>query len=89
MGEIGTPQDAKNRFSAVVDAAMAGTPQLVTRRGKPVTVVLAASDYERLKQLETLHQPSLTAMLLALSQEDEPFETAGLEARAWPVNPEI
>jgi len=89
MAEIWTLQDAKNRFSAVVDAALAGTPQLVTRRGKPVTVMLAASDYERLKQLETLHQPSLTELLLALPQDDEPFETADLEARAWPVDPEI
>ena len=89
MAEIWTLQDAKNRFSAVVNAALAGTPQLVTRRGKPVTVVLAASDYERLKQLETLHQPSLTELLLALPQDDEPFETADLEARAWPVDPEI
>ena len=28
-------QDAKNQFSAVVDAAIAGEPQHVTRRGKP------------------------------------------------------
>ena len=27
--------DAKNRFSAVVDAALAGSPQRVTRRGRP------------------------------------------------------
>ena len=27
-------QDAKNRFSAVVDAAVGGDPQRVTRRGK-------------------------------------------------------
>ena len=43
-----TLQDAKNRFSAVVDAAMKGTPQEVTRRGKPAVVVLAAGEYERL-----------------------------------------
>ena len=30
-----TIQDAKDKFSAVVDAALAGTPQEVTRRGKP------------------------------------------------------
>ena len=30
-------QDAKNRFSAVVDAALTGHPQRVTRRGKPQT----------------------------------------------------
>ena len=37
-------QDAKNRFSAVVDAALAGDPQRVTRRGRPAVVVLAVED---------------------------------------------
>ncbi|WP_337924780.1 type II toxin-antitoxin system prevent-host-death family antitoxin [Szabonella alba] len=39
-----TLQDAKNRFSAVVEAALAGTPQQVTRRGKPAVVVVVAAD---------------------------------------------
>ena len=43
-----TLQEAKNKFSAVVDAAMAGTPQQVTRRGKPAVVVLSADDYQHL-----------------------------------------
>jgi antitoxin Phd len=43
-----TLQDAKNRFSEVVDAALGGRPQEVTRRGKPAVVVLSASDYARL-----------------------------------------
>ena len=37
---VWTLQDAKNRFSAVVDAAARGEPQKVTRRGKWVSVVL-------------------------------------------------
>ncbi|MDO5648700.1 type II toxin-antitoxin system Phd/YefM family antitoxin [Paracoccus sp. (in: a-proteobacteria)] len=41
-------QDAKNRFSAVVDAALAGQPQQVSRRGKPAVVVVAADDYARM-----------------------------------------
>lgn len=45
-------QDAKNRFSAVVNAALAGEPQTVTRRGVPAVVVLAVDDYERLRQAE-------------------------------------
>lgn len=45
-----TLQDAKNRFSAVVDAAMAGQPQRVTRRGKPAVVVLSAAEYDRMRQ---------------------------------------
>ncbi|PZQ96082.1 MAG: type II toxin-antitoxin system prevent-host-death family antitoxin [Cereibacter sphaeroides] len=43
-----TLQDAKNRFSAVVEAALAGRPQEVTRRGRPAVVVLAAEEYRRL-----------------------------------------
>ena len=43
-----TLQDAKNRFSAVVDAALAGIPQQVSRRGKPAVVVLSAEAYQRL-----------------------------------------
>jgi antitoxin Phd len=41
-------QDAKNSFSAVVEAALEGTPQHVTKRGKPAVVVLSETDYERL-----------------------------------------
>lgn len=43
-----TLQDAKNRFSAVVAAALAGRPQEVSRRGKPAVVVLSAEEYHRL-----------------------------------------
>ena len=43
-----TLQDAKNKFSSVVDAALAGTPQEISRRGKPAVVVLSAESYKRL-----------------------------------------
>lgn len=43
-----TLQDAKNRFSALVDAALAGRPQEVTRRGRPAVVILSAEEYRRL-----------------------------------------
>ena len=45
-------QDAKNRFSAVVNAAPAGEPQRVIRRGVPAVVVLSVEDYERLCHAE-------------------------------------
>jgi antitoxin Phd len=48
MKQMWTLQDAKNRFSAVVDAALAGRPQEVTRRGRPAVVVLAVEEYQRL-----------------------------------------
>ncbi|MDG3042480.1 type II toxin-antitoxin system prevent-host-death family antitoxin [Roseicyclus marinus] len=43
-----TRQDAKNRFSAVVEAALAGRPREVSRRGKPAVVVISAEEYRRL-----------------------------------------
>ena len=42
-------QDAKNRFSALVEAALSGEPQEVTRRGKPVVVVFSYDEYQRLQ----------------------------------------
>ena len=67
-------QDAKNRFSAVVEAAVAGDPQRVTRRGKPAVVVLAVEEYERLRRLEKAQAPTLADLLLAIPQDDEEFE---------------
>ena len=67
-------QDAKNRFSAVVDAAARGEPQKVTRRGKWVSVVLSAAEYERLKRLDQASAPSLGQLLLAMPQDDGAFE---------------
>lgn len=61
-------QEAKNKFSAVVDAARSGTPQVVTRRGRPAVVVLASEDYERLQRLDAEHAPSFADHLLALPQ---------------------
>jgi len=43
-------QDAKNKFSKVVDSALQGVPQVVTRRGVPVAVVVAADQYDLLTQ---------------------------------------
>ena len=41
-------QEAKIRFSEVVDLTLTEGPQLVTRRGAEAVVVLAAEDYHRL-----------------------------------------
>ncbi len=41
-------QQAKSRFSEVVDRSLKEGPQLVTRRGEEAVVILAASDYRRL-----------------------------------------
>jgi len=41
-------QEAKNRFSDVVEAALKTGPQTITRRGSAVVVVLSVRDYRRL-----------------------------------------
>jgi prevent-host-death family protein len=41
-------QVAKNRFSEVVEQALASGPQTVTRRGAPVVVVVAVDTWRRL-----------------------------------------
>jgi prevent-host-death family protein len=76
-----TLQDAKNRFSAVVDAARRGAPQLVTRRGAPAVVVLAAEEYARLKALEEQRAPSFVDHLLAIPQDDLAFDRLEVELR--------
>jgi len=42
-------QTAKSKFSAVVNKALEGTPQLVTKKGKPAVYVISAEEYEKLK----------------------------------------
>jgi antitoxin Phd len=74
-------QDAKNRFSAVVEAARRGNPQLVTKRGAPAVVVVAAEEYARLKALDEQRAPSFVDHLLAMPQDDEAFDRLEVEPR--------
>ena len=46
-------QDAKNRFSEVVERALHEGPQTVKRRGKETVVVLSIKDYQKLKKPKT------------------------------------
>lgn len=65
-----TVQDAKNKFSAVVDAALAGTPQEVTRRGKPAVVVLSSAEYHRLLEGAVKARESFAEHLMAFPGGD-------------------
>ena len=65
-------QDAKNRFSEVVEAARQ-KPQTVTKYGKPAVVVVAADEYERLRKLQQLKAPSFAELLLAMPQGEVEF----------------
>ena len=74
-------QDAKNHFSSVVEAAGKGTPQIVTKRGKPAVVVLSVAAYERLAKHATQHRPSFVEHLLAMPKDDGEFERINIVPR--------
>lgn len=57
-------QDAKARFSQVVDAAMNGEPQHVTKRGHDAVVILSETSYRALKKNARAGAPSFLAHLL-------------------------
>ena len=63
MGPIWSVQDAKNKFSAVVEAARRDGPQTVTKRGAPAVVVVAAEEFERLRKLARERRPTLGEFL--------------------------
>jgi prevent-host-death family protein len=73
-------QDAKNRFSEVVDAARRA-PQTVTKHGKPAVVIVDAAVFERLQELDRTQAPSFGELLLEMPQDDEEFPRARLKMR--------
>jgi antitoxin Phd len=73
-------QDAKNRFSEVVEAARR-TPQTVTKHGKPAVVVMDVMEYERLQRLERVQAPSFADVLLAMPQDGGEFPRGKVKMR--------
>lgn len=66
-------QDAKNKFSAVVDAASQGIPQFVSRRGRPAVVVVSVEKYEKMLLQERLNSPNFAQFLLSMPSV-KPYE---------------
>ena len=62
MGRRWPVQDAKSRFSELLDTALAEGPQIVTRRGVETAVLLPIEQWRR---LERMTRPDLKALLLA------------------------
>ena len=75
-------QDARNRFSAVVNAALEGTPQEVTRRGKPAVVVLSTVEYRRLLAQAEASRGSFVDHLLAFPGTVERAKAAARPVRS-------
>jgi prevent-host-death family protein len=44
MAHVFQVQEAKNRFSELIDLALSEGPQIVTRHGKPVVKIVPAAD---------------------------------------------
>ena len=63
-------QDAKNKFSQVVNNAVGSGPQIVTRHGKEIVVVLSFEEYK----LMARPKPNLLDLLM-----DEAFFGSKLE----------
>lgn len=61
MDNIWQLQEAKSKFSQVVEQALAQGAQIITRRGRKAVVVLPYAEYERL----TRGDGSLAQFLLA------------------------
>ena len=55
-------QDAKARFSEMLDTCLREGPQLVTKRGTDAAVLVPATDWQRLKRSA---KPTLKELLLA------------------------
>jgi len=79
-------QDAKNRFSEVVQRARREGPQTVTLRGEQAAVVLSAADYDALVR----DRPSLVDDLLSGPAWDrELVEAVGARAKSPSRDPTI
>ena len=59
-------RDAKARFSAVVDQAVAGEPTVITRHGHKAAVLLSFEEWQRISKV-----PDFADLLLAFPSEPE------------------
>ncbi|MBM3180010.1 MAG: type II toxin-antitoxin system Phd/YefM family antitoxin [Chloroflexi bacterium] len=50
MNDIWQIQDAKNKLSEVIARALKQGPQLITRHGEKTVVVVAYTEYEKLRK---------------------------------------
>ncbi len=70
MGQTWQLQEAKNRFSEVVDEALTEGPQVVTRRGEEVVVIVSMATWRQVSPT----RPRLKDALRSVCWEDAPTE---------------
>jgi prevent-host-death family protein len=71
-------QDAKARFSELLDSCLTEGPQMVTRRGVEAAVLIPVQEWRR---LQATARPSLKALLLADEARTEELVPARRKAR--------
>ncbi len=77
MNHVWQLQEAKNKFSEVVQAALTRGPQVITRRGAKTAIVLSYDDYRRLLLSqrglsEFFRESPLVGVELDLSRDSSP-----------------
>jgi prevent-host-death family protein len=80
MAATWSVQDAKNRFSAVIEAARR-EPQVVTKHGKPAVVVINVAEYDRLRQQVQAKRLSFVDFLRTMPKDDGEFERIDVTPR--------
>ena len=68
MSKTWPVQDAKSRFSELLDTALAEGPQIVTKRGVETAVLLPIETWRR---LERMTRPDLKELLLSSEARSE------------------
>jgi antitoxin Phd len=78
MASVWQLQEAKNKFSEVVEAALNDGPQIITRRGVETAIVISYEEYRKmlLKQktlTEFFRQSPLVGVELDLTRDSNPL----------------
>jgi prevent-host-death family protein len=71
-------RDAKAGLSAVVDAAVAGEPSVITRHGEPEAVIISFAEWQRLSRIPSFAQLLMSAPL----EEGDIDERSPMEPRS-------
>jgi len=76
-------QEAKNKLSEVIDRATKTGPQVVTRHGKRVAVIVSAREFDRLRRprktlFEFLRSAPTAGLRLRIERDRDPGRTVEL-----------
>lgn len=76
MNNLWQLQEAKNKFSQVVDRAIHSGPQTITRHGEKTVVILAVEEYQKLQGregtlVEFLRQSPLVGSNLSITRSKD------------------